>query len=79
MSMDTTQTIGGFLGDPAEALSPPASAGGCCGSPATTTTSAEETQASTCCGTVDEARAEGGCCGTAAMEQAVASGAGCCG
>ncbi|MFI7577852.1 hypothetical protein [Micromonospora sp. NPDC049497] len=78
MSTNTNRT-GGFLGDPAEALNPPASAGGCCGSPATTTDTAEQTQVSTCCGTAAEARAEGSCCGSAAKEQAVASGAGCCG
>ncbi|NUT36631.1 MAG: hypothetical protein HOV79_26555 [Hamadaea sp.] len=78
MTTDTTQT-GGFLGDPAQALTPPASAGGCCGGPATTVATVEVAQVSTCCGTVAEAKAEGSCCGTAAKEQAVASGAGCCG
>jgi hypothetical protein len=78
MSMDTKVT-GGFLGDPAEALNPPEAAGGCCGSPATPMATVELTQVSTCCGTAAEAEAEGGCCGSAAKEQAVASGAGCCG
>jgi hypothetical protein len=77
MSTSTTQT-GGFLGDPTEALNPPASTGGCCGGPAAPAIS-EIAQASTCCGTVAEAKAEGSCCGTAAKEQAAASGAGCCG
>jgi hypothetical protein len=86
MSKDTKVT-GGFLGDPAEALNPPEAAGGCCGSPATTIATVELTQVSTCCGTAAEApakaeaeaEAEGGCCGSAAKEQAVASGARCCG
>ncbi|MCP2288601.1 ArsI/CadI family heavy metal resistance metalloenzyme [Nocardia amikacinitolerans] len=32
-----------------------------------------------CCGTVEEAVAEGACCGTSAKRDAVASGAACCG
>ena len=80
MSTETKQATGGFLGDPDEALNPPASAGGCCGGPATTLTgTVEPAQASTCCGTAEQAEAEGACCGAAAKEQAVASGAGCCG
>lgn len=75
MNANTTQA-GGFVGDPGEALNPPASAGGCCGSPATTAM-AEPAQASTCCGTATEATAEGS--GGSAKEQPVASGAGCCG
>jgi hypothetical protein len=75
MSIDTT--VGGFVGDPAEALNPPASSG-CCGSPAPAGAT-ELVQVSTCCGTAAEASADGGCCGTAAKADAVASGAGCCG
>ena len=78
MSTNTTQA-GGFSGDPAEALNPPASAGGCCGGPATTEAVAVGVQVSTCCGTVAEARAEASCCGASAKQTAVASGAGCCG
>jgi hypothetical protein len=78
MSTDTART-GGFTGDPAEALNPPASSGGCCGTPATPTAVAEGTQVSPCCGTVVEAQAEGGCCGAAAKQAAVDAGAGCCG
>jgi hypothetical protein len=75
----TAQAVGGFVGDPAEALHPPASADGCCGGPATTdTVEGTETVAATCCGTVAEAQASGGCCGEAAKAEAVASGAGCC-
>jgi lactoylglutathione lyase len=33
----------------------------------------------TCCGTDAEAQASGGCCGSAAKEQAISSGAACCG
>ncbi|MFR9751303.1 ArsI/CadI family heavy metal resistance metalloenzyme [Nocardia sp. 004] len=32
-----------------------------------------------CCGTADEAAAEGACCGSAAKQDAVGSGAACCG
>jgi hypothetical protein len=57
----TSETIGGFAGDPAEAFTPPA-ASGCCGSaPATATATA-----TTCCGTTEA----GACC------DAVADGAG---
>ncbi len=34
---------------------------------------------SVCCGTAEEAAAEGACCGTEAKEKALASGASCCG
>lgn len=78
MSTDTTRA-GGFPGDPAEALNPPASAGGCCGTPVAAAAVADKAPASTCCGTVAEARAEGSCCGAAAKQEAVASGAECCG
>ncbi len=72
---------GGFVGDPAAALSV-TDVGGCCGhrnegaghGPVDSGGSA-----SPCCGTPTEARAEGGCCGSPAKAQAVASGAGCCG
>lgn len=78
MSVDTSPA-GGFAGDPAEALNPPAAAGGCCGGPAATFGTTEPVQVSTCCGTAAEAKAEGSCCGSAAKADAVASGAGCCG
>jgi hypothetical protein len=73
MSVETSKA-GGFAGDPAEALNPPAAAGGCCGGPAPTAGATELVQVSTCCGT-----AEDSCCGSAAKADAVASGAGCCG
>ncbi|HZM83522.1 MAG TPA: hypothetical protein VFC19_48015 [Candidatus Limnocylindrales bacterium] len=81
MSTDTAQPAGGFHGDPLAALNPPAPAGGCCGGPtnAEATANAGAAQASTCCGTVAEAKTEGACCETAAKQEAVASGAGCCG
>jgi hypothetical protein len=66
----TSETIGGFAGDPAEAFAPPASSG-CCGSaPATATT---------CCGSAEAATVAGACCDPAAKADAVADGAGCCG
>jgi hypothetical protein len=78
MSVDTTKA-GGFAGDPAEALNPPAAAGGCCGGPAASAGTTELVQVSTCCGTAAEAKADDSCCGTAAKADAVASAAGCCG
>lgn len=65
----------GFPGDRAEALNPPATAGGCCGS----AFAATNAHTSTCCGTAAEAQAEGSCCGSAAKNEAVATGAECCG
>jgi len=59
----------------AEAFAPPA-ASGCCGSP---TPVAVDRDPSTCCGTSAEAKAENSCCGPAVKEQAIASGADCCG
>ncbi len=32
-----------------------------------------------CCGTAEEAAAEGACCGTAAKQQAISTGQSCCG
>jgi hypothetical protein len=73
----TTKPVGGFAGDPAEAFQPPV-ASGCCGGPAPATTSPSQ-PATTCCGTVAQAQAEGSCCGSAAKQDAVAAGTGCCG
>lgn len=64
----SSQTTGGFAGDPAEAFTPPATSG-CCGS----------TPASTCCGTTEAAAEAGSCCAPAAKAEAVAQGSGCCG
>lgn len=75
--MGTETTTGGFVGDPAEAFTPPA-AGGCCGS-APATTIATATVASPCCGTAEGAATANACCDPAAKTEAVASGAGCCG
>ncbi|WP_068053368.1 ArsI/CadI family heavy metal resistance metalloenzyme [Nocardia xishanensis] len=41
--------------------------------------SGEAESVAVCCGTAEEAAAEEACCGTAAKEQALASGASCCG
>lgn len=78
MGSKTTTTAGGFIGDPAEAFTPPAM-GGCCGSSPAPATGPEAAAAGPCCGTVAEAAASGGCCGETPRAQAVASGAGCCG
>jgi hypothetical protein len=76
--MNTTST-GGFIGDPAEAFTPPA-ATGCCGGPtAVVDASTAAPAASTCCGTAEAADAAGSCCEPAAKTDAVAAGAGCCG
>jgi hypothetical protein len=72
---ETKIEVGGFSGDPMDALNPPAATGGCCGG----APSDAAGQTSTCCGTAAEATAEGSCCGSAAKADAVASGAGCCG
>ncbi len=78
--MSEIQTQGGFVGDPAAALTVTGS-GGCCGNPPQTNNivlpDATDTSAAPCCGT--EAQAAGGCCGTSAKAEAVASGNGCCG
>lgn len=79
--MSDTQTRGGFVGDPATALTV-TGASGCCGSPAQAALTLPEpaaTAASPCCGTKAEAAAEGSCCGSAAKTDAVAAGQGCCG
>jgi hypothetical protein len=79
----STQNIqiptGGFAGDPAEALTPPPSAGGCCGSTPANAVNETDPASCTCCGTAEQAAAEGSCCGTAAKVEAVAVAAGCCG
>lgn len=73
--MSTSTRPGGFVGDPAEAFTPPA-AGGCCGA---AVTSADSTAGSgECCGSA-EATAAGQCCTPAARQEAVDAGAGCCG
>ncbi|WP_157641164.1 hypothetical protein [Longispora albida] len=79
MRTEPTISTGGFLGDPAEALNPPAATGGCCGSAPSATATAVAEPVSTCCGTVAEAKAEGSCCGSEAKAEAVAAGTGCCG
>jgi hypothetical protein len=84
MTMTDTQTQGGFIGDPAAALTV-AGTGGCCGNPPQATlTLPDPDQASAaaeapCCGTAAEATESGSCCGTSAKAEAVASGTGCCG
>ncbi|MEV4536524.1 hypothetical protein AB0J82_22330 [Asanoa sp. NPDC049518] len=79
--MTDAKTQGGFVGDPAAALSV-GGTGGCCGNPAQATLSLPEpadASATTCCGTAAEAKAESACCGSAAKADAVATGNGCCG
>ena len=78
--MTTTQTPGGFHGDPATALTA-AGTGGCCGNPPQATLTLPDTTqaAGPCCGTATEAAADGSCCGSTAKADAVASGQGCCG
>ncbi len=64
--MSTHTRPGGFVGDPAEAFTPPA-ASGCCGGPSTS---------------ADTTAGSGGCCGSTAEatpREAVDAGAGCCG
>jgi hypothetical protein len=75
MTTQQTQT-GGFLGDPAQAFTPPA-ADGCCGS-TPTSSAADSTATATCCGTTEAATAAGSCCAPEAKTEAVATGAGCC-
>ncbi|MFC7535372.1 hypothetical protein [Actinoplanes sp. GCM10030250] len=81
---DTTNTApavgGGFTGDPAAALTV-AGTGGCCGNPPQAGPALPEpaTAGAPCCGTTAEARQAGSCCGTAAKQDAVAAGQGCCG
>ena len=84
--MSETTTRGGFVGDPAAALSV-SGTGGCCGNPPQTlilpepsaTETAGVAETAPCCGTATEAQASGGCCGTQAKAEAVAVGTGCCG
>lgn len=74
-----TGTVGGFQGDLAEAFNPAAGAG-CCGSPAANTGTEPVTRtAAPCCGTSEQAKAEGSCCGSEAKTEAVASGTCGCG
>jgi len=74
--MSTSTHPGGFTGDPAEAFNPPA-ASGCCGG-AVTPAADSSADSSGCCGSA-EATAAGRCCTPAAREEAIDSGAGCCG
>jgi hypothetical protein len=80
--MSDQQTMGGFTGDPAAALTVTGSSG-CCGNAPQATdflaTNASAAQASPCCGTGADAQASGSCCGAAAKTEAVAAGASCCG
>ncbi len=71
--MSTSTQPGGFIGDPAEAFTPPA-ASGCCGGTATT----DSSSSGGCCGSA-EATAAGQCCTPVARQEAVDAGAGCCG
>ncbi|MEV6523226.1 hypothetical protein AB0M43_14845 [Longispora sp. NPDC051575] len=76
--------VGGFAGDPAEALNPPAASGGCCGTATAATGTASPAAdagapAGTCCGTATAAQEAGTCCAPEAKAEAVAAGAGCCG
>jgi hypothetical protein len=71
---DTETTRGGFIGDPAEALTVTGTSG-CCGNPPRSSLTLPDP----CCGTEAEAAADNTCCGSAAKDTAVASGQGCCG
>jgi hypothetical protein len=75
--MSDPQTVGGFAGDPTEALSA-AGTGGCCGNPPRTALVLPEPAAAPCCGTAAEAASQGSCCGSIAKTEAVAAGQGCC-
>ncbi|MGW0434248.1 hypothetical protein ACWDV4_17130 [Micromonospora sp. NPDC003197] len=93
--MTTNESLGGFAGDPAAALTIAGSAG-CCGNPAQTTNIAlpnpGDTTGGTCCGTPAVAvAASDACCAPAAetdpaaeanpvvKADPVATGTGCCG
>jgi hypothetical protein len=79
MSEETTGTVGGFQGNLAEAFNPAAGTG-CCGSPAANTgAGAPAATGGPCCGTAEQARAEGSCCGSEAKTEAVTSGTCGCG
>lgn len=72
------KTVGESAADPV-ATHAPATGGGCCGAPAAAQkVQVEVVAAAPCCGTSDQAAAEGACCGTSAKVEAVAVGAGCC-
>lgn len=77
--MSTNTRPGGFIGDPAEAFTPPA-ASGCCGTAPIATTDSSTAGASSdgCCGSA-EATAAGQCCTPAARQEAIDADAGCCG
>jgi len=53
----------------------------CCGTQASATGAVAERPAATspCCGTTADADSSGGCCGSHAKQEAIKSGAGCCG
>ena len=85
MSDTDTTNVGGFAGDPADALTVTGTSG-CCGTAPQTTLALLEPAATgpaatggPCCGTPAEAAAESSCCGSAAKSTAVAAGQGCCG
>jgi hypothetical protein len=63
------KTVGGFVGDPAEAFTPPSSSG-CCGMTPTT----EVKQATSCCGTEAVAEPQ-----VIALSMVEADSSGCCG
>ncbi len=71
--MTTESTTQATLGDPKGSA--------CCSSQASATVAVTERSASgsPCCGTTAEADSSGGCCGSHAKQEAIKSGAGCCG
>jgi hypothetical protein len=79
MSDTGTTAVGGFVGDPADALNVTGTSGCCGNAPQTTRTLQEPANGGPCCGTQAEAAAEKSCCGSAAKSTALAAGQGCCG
>lgn len=75
--MTTNTTTGGFVGDPSEAFTPPATTG-CCGGVVTPAADNAASGPTGCCGSA-EATAAGQCCTQTAREEAIQAGAGCCG
>ncbi len=71
--MTTESTSQSSLGDADESA--------CCGTPASATVAVVDRPATAnpCCGTTAEADASGDCCGSDAKQEAITSGAGCCG
>lgn len=74
--MNTDTHPGGFIGDPADAFTPPATSG-CCGGAFTPATDNAPSGATGCCGSA-EATAAGQCCTPATRDEAVNAGTGCC-